>query len=70
MENIQINDDNLNTKIITNQIEEKITLEKFRQILIKNGIAKDYVITHEYTFEFKPNQITSIEGKIYIFKCL
>lgn len=49
-------------------INEELIQEKFRQILIRNKIAHDYVLVHEDDFVFKPNEITSVEGTINIFK--
>ena len=38
---------------IKGQINEELVQEKFRQILIKNGIADDYVFVQKDDFEFK-----------------
>lgn len=49
------------------QISEEIVGEKFRQIIIKKGIALDYALLHEDDFKFEENG-RGVSGMIYILK--
>ena len=49
------------------QISEEIVGEKFRQIIIKKGIALDYALLYEDDFKFEENG-HGVSGMIYILK--
>lgn len=49
------------------QISEEIVGEKFRQIIIKKGIALDYALLHEDDFKFEENG-RGVSGMIYVLK--
>ena len=48
-------------------VYEDIIQEKFRQMLIKEGIAGDYILLHEDDFEFREDNC-GVFGTIGIFK--
>ena len=52
---------------IKKQIHEDIVGEIFRQIIIKEGVALDYVLLHEDDFQFEEDG-NAISGAVHIFK--
>ena len=50
------------------QINELLIQELFRQLLIINKIAEDYVLTFEDGFEFKEDGNTGVAGTISVYK--
>lgn len=48
-------------------IDEEIIQEKFRQMLIKKGIAEDYILLHEDDFEFREDTC-GVSGTVGILK--